>query len=66
YNLCYYAGSSIFGWLGGIFLALYGWTGTVLMTAGLALLALIATALLYVFVVRPRIKAAREPNSTRA
>lgn len=66
YNLCYYAGSSIFGWLGGIFLALYGWTGTVLMTAGLALLALIATALLYVFVVRPRIKAARESNSTRA
>lgn len=65
YNLYYYTGSSIFGWLGGIFLTSYGWTGTVLMTAGLALLALTATALLYVFVIQPRIKAAREPNSTR-
>lgn len=66
YNLYYYTGSSIFGWLGGIFLTDYGWTGTVLMTAGLACLALLATALLYVFVVQPRIKAAREQNSTRA
>lgn len=39
YNLCYYVGSSVFGWLGGVFLSHYGWTGTVLMTAGLALLA---------------------------
>ena len=66
YNLCYYTGSSIFGWLGGIFLRDYGWTGTVLMTAGLAALALLATALLYVFVVQPRIKAAREPKSSHA
>lgn len=65
YNLYYYTGSSIFGWLGGVFLTNYGWTGTVLMTTGLALLALIAAALLYVFVIQPRIKAAREPNSTR-
>lgn len=65
YNLYYYTGSSIFGWLGGIFLTGYGWTGTVLMTAGLAVLALLATALLYVFVVQPRIKAARQQNSTR-
>lgn len=65
YNLYYYTGSSIFGWLGGVFLTNYGWTGTVLMTAGLAFLALTATALLYVFVVQPRIKAVREPNSTR-
>ncbi|TQL71453.1 putative MFS family arabinose efflux permease [Enteractinococcus coprophilus] len=64
YNLCYYAGSSIFGWLGGIFLTRYGWAGTVWMTVGLTLCALAATALLYVFVVRPRINAAREPNST--
>lgn len=64
YNLCYYTGSSIFGWLGGIFLTQYGWTGTVVMTAGLAALALLATALLYVFVIQPRIKAAREPNSS--
>ncbi|HIY86483.1 MAG TPA: MFS transporter [Candidatus Yaniella excrementavium] len=66
YNLCYYTGSSVFGWLGGIFLTQFGWTGTVLMTAGLALLAMVATALLYVFVVRPRINTAQEPNSTRA
>ena len=66
YNLFYYTGSSIFGWLGGIFLRHYGWTGTVLMTAALAALALIATALLYVFVVQPRIKAAREPKSSHA
>src|SRR5699024_863842 len=65
YNLYYYTGSSIFGWLGGIFLTGYGWIGTVLMTAGLAVLALLATALLYVFVVQPRIKAARQQNSTR-
>lgn len=66
YNLCYYTGSSIFGWLGGIFLTHYGWPGTVFMTAGLATLALIATAVLYGFVVRPRIKAAREPNSSHS
>lgn len=65
YNLYYYTGSSIFGWLGGIFLTGYGWTGTVLMTAGLASLAFVATALLYVFVVQPRIKAAQEPNSSQ-
>src|SRR5690606_24860866 len=35
YNLCYYAGSSIFGWLGGIFYTQSGWTGTVVMTVGL-------------------------------
>lgn len=47
YNLGYYSGSSIFGWLGGIFFAQYGWSGTVLMTAGLAgLAALIAVVLL--------------------
>ena len=62
YNLCYYTGSSVFGWLGGIFLAHYGWPGTVLMTAALTGLALCATAVLYVFVVRPRINAAREQN----
>lgn len=64
YNLCYYAGSSIFGWLGGVFLTHYGWTGTVLMTVGLTLIALATTALLYVFVVQPRINAAGEPNSS--
>lgn len=58
YNLFYYTGSSIFGWLGGVFLTHYGWPGTVLMTAVLTGMALLATALLYTFVVRPRIKAA--------
>jgi len=63
YNLCYYTGSSVFGWLGGIFLAHYGWPGTVMMTIGLTALALLATALLYVFVVQPRIKGVSEPNT---
>lgn len=40
YNFGYYAGSSLFGWLGGVFLAGSGWPGTVLMTAALAVLAL--------------------------
>ncbi|XNS28071.1 MFS transporter [Citricoccus nitrophenolicus] len=40
YNFGYYAGSSLFGWLGGLFLAGAGWPGTVLMTAVLCLLAL--------------------------
>ncbi|MCT2088755.1 MFS transporter [Micrococcus terreus] len=39
YNLGYYGGSSLFGWLGGVFLAEHGWTGTVLMTVGLAVIA---------------------------
>lgn len=39
YNLGYYSGSSIFGWLGGVFLAQHGWSGTVLMTTGLVVLA---------------------------
>lgn len=64
YNLCYYAGSSIFGWLGGIFFTQSGWLGTVVMTVGLTAFALAATALLYVFVVQPRINAIREPNSS--
>ncbi|MBB5747747.1 MFS transporter [Micrococcus sp. TA1] len=41
YNLGYYAGSSVFGWLGGVFLTGLGWPGTVLMTVVLALLALV-------------------------
>lgn len=43
YNLAYYAGSSLFGWLGGVGFALAGWPGTVgmvlvlvAMAAGLA------------------------------
>ncbi|WP_285104673.1 MFS transporter [Promicromonospora sp. MEB111] len=39
YNLAYYAGSSLFGWLGGIGFALAGWPGTVGMV-----LALVAVA----------------------
>ncbi|GAB2483635.1 MFS transporter [Promicromonospora xylanilytica] len=31
YNLAYYAGSSVFGWLGGVGFALGGWPGTVAM-----------------------------------
>lgn len=39
YNLAYYAGSSVFGWLGGIGFALAGWPGTVGMVLVLVALA---------------------------
>ena len=42
YNLGYYAGSSVFGFLGGTFLALAGWAGTVGMVL---VLTAVATAL---------------------
>ncbi|MGO1183352.1 MAG: MFS transporter [Micrococcaceae bacterium] len=41
YNVGYYTGSSLFGWLGGVFLHFYGWAGTVLMTVGLAVISLV-------------------------
>ncbi|WBL19182.1 MFS transporter [Citricoccus sp. NR2] len=53
YNVGYYTGSSLFGWLGGVFLHFYGWSGTVLMTAGLAVISLILA-----LVVRPERPAA--------
>ncbi|SEN77716.1 MFS transporter [Cryobacterium sp. TMT1-3] len=43
YNLAYYAGSSLFGWLGGVFFVQWGWGGTVGMVAGLAVLAAVVT-----------------------
>jgi predicted MFS family arabinose efflux permease len=39
YNLGYYSGSSLLGWVGGLFFASWGWGGTVAMIAGAALLA---------------------------
>jgi len=39
YNLFYYAGSSLFGWLGGVFFVSWGWAGTAAMIAFLALVA---------------------------
>lgn len=39
YTLFYYAGSSLFGWLGGVFFVRWGWAGTAGMVAGLAGLA---------------------------
>jgi len=39
YNLSYYGGSSVFGWLGGVFFVSWGWTGTAVMIALLAVLA---------------------------
>ncbi|TQO21563.1 MFS transporter [Paramicrobacterium agarici] len=44
YNLSYYAGSSVFGWLGGIFLAGGGWAGTAIMVIALAAVAVIVAA----------------------
>lgn len=49
YNLGYYAGSSVLGFIGGIFLHLAGWPGTVGMVLGLA-----AVATVLVAVVLPR------------
>lgn len=46
YNLSYYAGSSLFGWLGGVFFVTWGWTGTVGMVAGLTVIAAVLTVLL--------------------
>jgi YNFM family putative membrane transporter len=39
YNLFYYAGSSLFGWLGGVFFASWGWAGTAAMIVMLAVVA---------------------------
>jgi len=39
YNLFYYAGSSLFGWLGGVFFVTSGWAGTAAMVACLAVAA---------------------------
>lgn len=44
YNLGYYGGSSVFGYLGGTFLAAAGWLGTVSMVMGLAALATVLVA----------------------
>lgn len=49
YNLGYYGGSSVFGFLGGTFLHLAGWPGTVAMVLGLS-----AVATLLVVTVLPR------------
>ncbi len=47
YNLAYYAGSSVFGWLGGVGFALAGWPGTVAMVLVLvAVAASLAAAVL--------------------
>ncbi|KAB1654796.1 MFS transporter [Pseudoclavibacter chungangensis] len=37
YNLCYYLGSSVFGYLGGLLYESFGWTGTAGMVLGLVL-----------------------------
>ncbi|NLS08863.1 MFS transporter [Nesterenkonia sp. MY13] len=44
YNLGYYGGSSVFGYLGGTFLYMAGWPGTVAMVAALAVLATLLVA----------------------
>jgi len=46
YNLFYYAGSSLFGWLGGVFFVTWGWAGTAVMIACLGILASLLTLLL--------------------
>lgn len=39
YNVAYYAGSSLFGWLGGILFVSSGWPGVVVLVVGLAAVA---------------------------
>jgi YNFM family putative membrane transporter len=39
YNFSYYGGSSVFGWLGGVFFVASGWSATVGMVAVLAVVA---------------------------
>ena len=46
YNLFYYAGSSLFGWLGGLFFVTWGWAGTAAMIVLLAVLAGVLAVLL--------------------
>jgi predicted MFS family arabinose efflux permease len=46
YNLFYYAGSSLFGWLGGTFFRVDGWAGTAAFVAVLAIAACAIAALL--------------------
>lgn len=58
YNVGYYTGSSLFGWLGGVFLHFYGWAGTVLMTVGLAVISLILA-----IIIRPQRSAADGSSS---
>ena len=41
YNLAYYAGSSLFGWLGGVFFVGFGWSAAVGMIAALVAVAAI-------------------------
>jgi YNFM family putative membrane transporter len=46
YNLFYYAGSSLFGWLGGLFFVTWGWAGTAAMIVLLAVFAGVLALLL--------------------
>lgn len=50
YNLFYYAGSTVLGWLGGVAYLWFGWRGTVFMVVGIAL----AAALLVVLYAKAR------------
>jgi YNFM family putative membrane transporter len=44
YLLCYYGGSSVIGWLGGLVYGQGGWPALVAMIAGLVVVALLAAA----------------------
>lgn len=41
YNFCYYVGSSVFGFVGGILYVAIGWTGTVAMVVALIMVAML-------------------------
>jgi predicted MFS family arabinose efflux permease len=59
YNLAYYGGSSLFGWLGGVFFAGLGWSGTAGMVAGLTV---VAAAVATLFLSSARIPVEQHPR----
>lgn len=66
YYLAYYAGSTVFGWAGGLAYAAAGWLGTSLM---IAVLALVAAGLAWVHAARhgglQTVDASHTPRATR-
>lgn len=57
YNLFFYVGSSLFGWLGGIFFGGFGWPGTV----GMIMVAALVCTTLATVVLRPKPEEAATP-----
>lgn len=48
YNFFYYAGSSLFGWLGGVLFVTYGWAGTSVMIISIAVIAVVLSGVILI------------------